>query len=63
MAASRCKAEGRLNNHRLQLHHNPPLKPEERSDRRKIEDPLRVGFLCEADHSAETMRELQAGLI
>ena len=62
MAYSRCKAEGRLNAQRLHLDHDPPLRADERGDRRKVEDPLRVGFLCEADHARKTQAEQQAGL-
>lgn len=57
MTASTCKAQGRLNDRRLQLHHDPPLRDDERGDRRIVEDPRRVGLLCAADHAAETRRQ------
>lgn len=63
MTASTCKAQGFLNDQRLHLHHDPPLRPEERGDRRTVEDPMRCGLLCAADHSRETQREQQTGLV
>ena len=58
MAYSRCAAEGVTNGRRLHLDHEPPLTTEERSDRRKVCDPKRVGFLCVACHSAKTLAEM-----
>lgn len=59
MSASRCRALGILTWQRLHLHHHPPLRDDERADRRAVEDPRRVGFLCEPCHNAETAREQQ----
>jgi hypothetical protein len=59
MTASACKAQGLLTATHLHLHHEPPLTPAERRDRRAVEDPLRVGLLCATDHSAETVRAQQ----
>lgn len=56
MSESRCKAEGRLSAVRLHLHHDPPLTRAEREDKRAVEDPLRVGFLCQRCHNAATAR-------
>lgn len=63
MAASRCRAEGRLNDVALELHHDPPLQPHERQDRRAVCNPLRVGWLCKACHSRATQEQQQAGLV
>lgn len=62
MTDSRCKAEGRLvgdEHGRTRLHtdHDPPLRPEERRDRRKVCDPMRVGLLCGPCHSVKTQKE------
>jgi hypothetical protein len=57
MADSRCAAQGRLNDRQLHLDHDPPLRDDERRDRRAVEDPLRVGLLCRSCHSAKTLRE------
>lgn len=59
MTESRCKADGRLtftnmDGSSLHLHHSPPLLDEERDNRRAVEDPTRVGFLCATCHGAET---------
>lgn len=62
MADSHCKAEGRLNGRHLHLDHDPPLTDAERRDRRAVEDPTRVGFLCRECHGAKTQREQHAGL-
>jgi len=62
MTSSTCKAQGLLNTRRLHLDHDPPLRPEERSDRRAVEDPMRCGLLCAVDHARKTQREQQAGL-
>jgi hypothetical protein len=56
MQDSRCKAEGRLNGPRLQVHHEPPLTDDERQDPRKVCDPYRVGLLCHSCHSARTVQ-------
>jgi len=58
MTASRCRAEGFLNDQRLHLHHDPPLQADERRDRAAVEDENRVGYLCESCHAAETAREM-----
>lgn len=63
MSASTCKAEGRLVTAHLHLHHDPPLRPEERAHRHLVCDPKRVGFLCGMDHSRETQAEQQAGIV
>lgn len=63
MTASTCKAQGLLNDRHLHLDHDPPLRPEERGDRRAVCDPLRVGFLCRADHARKTQREQQTGVL
>lgn len=60
MQASECRRRGHLNIDKLHLHHDPPLRPEERSIRRLVCDPLRVGFLCVGCHSAETLKEQRA---
>ena len=49
---SRCRAEGVINNRDLHLHHSPPLTAAEREDRRAIENPMRVIFLCGQCHRA-----------
>lgn len=56
---SRCRADGRAtwvnrDGTNLHLHHEPPLRPDERANRQAVEDPHRVGFLCDACHDAET---------
>jgi hypothetical protein len=61
-AFSACAKAGRLaavsdDGTALHLDHEPPLRPEEREDMRKVNDPLRVGFLCRSCHSAKTKRE------
>jgi 5-methylcytosine-specific restriction enzyme A len=60
MTWSQCKALGILNDRNLNLDHEPPLRPDERSNRRAIEDPLRVGFLCPECHSRKTLAEQRA---
>jgi hypothetical protein len=60
MKDSTCKAEGRITFRRLHLDHDPPLRADERCDRRVVCDPLRVGFLCASCHSTKTNREQQA---
>src|SRR5580765_8498259 len=57
MPDSQCRADGRLEGRRLHLDHTPPLRPEERRDRRAVCDPRRVGLLCAACHSRKTLRE------
>lgn len=57
MAWSRCRAEGRLTTDELQLDHDPPLRADERRDRRAVEDWRRVGLLCRACHSRKTLAE------
>jgi len=63
MADSQCKAAGRLVADHLHLDHDPPLRPEERHDRRSVEDPLRVGWLCTTCHNARTRRQMNAGVV
>lgn len=63
MDDSACRQAGLLNDHDLHLDHDPPLRSEERSDRRAVCDPLRVGLLCASCHSRKTQREQQAGLV
>jgi hypothetical protein len=60
MKDSECKADGRITHRRLHLDHDPPLRDEERSARRAVCNPLRVGFLCASCHSRKTNREQQA---
>lgn len=60
MAASRCRAEGRLEWRRLHLDHDPPLKDDERRDRKAVCNPMRVGFLCWRCHSAKTVQEMRS---
>jgi hypothetical protein len=60
MRDSICKAEGRTNGAHLHLDHDPPLTPAERSDRRIVCDPQRVGFLCASCHAHKTNREQRA---
>lgn len=60
MQHSQCKAQGRLNIERLNLDHDPPLQDWERSDRSRVEDDTRVGFLCASCHSRKTRTELSA---
>lgn len=57
MAASLCRQQGLINGRRLHLHHDPPLRDDERTDQKAVCDPLRVGFLCEQCHNTETARE------
>lgn len=59
MQDSRCKATGVLETSHLHLDHDPPLRDEERSDPRKVCDPMRVGLLCRVDHNRKTQREQQ----
>src|SRR5262245_49139710 len=54
--ASQCRAKGLLNPFRLHLHHDPPLRSEERSDPQAVCNPARVGLLCESCHATETRR-------
>lgn len=54
MTASRCQAEGRETSERLHLHHDPPLRDDERSDPRAVCNLRRVGLLCEQCHGVET---------
>lgn len=61
MGDSQCKAEGYLNAINLHLDHDPPLRDDERADRRTVCDELRVGFLCASCHSRKTRREQDAG--
>jgi hypothetical protein len=56
MAASQCRAAGRLTGMRLHVHHDPPLRDDERGQVHVVCDPRRVGLLCEACHNAETAR-------
>ena len=56
-AFSRCRRRGVLTATKLHLDHEPPLRPEERRDRRAVENPLRVGFLCPSCHSAKTLEQ------
>ena len=63
MADSQCRAQGLLNDHDLHLDHDPPLRPDERQDRRAVCNPLRVGFLCASCHARKTLRERQMGLV
>ena len=58
MSESRCRQAGILNDQKLELDHDPPLRHEERRDRAAVEDPKRVGFLCQSCHAAKTAREL-----
>lgn len=60
MHDSVCKREGRITDRRLHLDHDPPLREDERDDRRAVCDPLRVGFLCASCHSLKTNRERRA---
>jgi hypothetical protein len=66
MQDSQCKADGVLNEGAgdgkgLNLDHDPPLQDWERADRRRIENPMCVGFLCARCHSARTRRHMNAG--
>ena len=66
MTESRCNSLGVLtffnqDGSRLHLHHNPPLQEHERDDRQAVEDPRRVGFLCQSCHAAETLASQQMG--
>ena len=63
MAASQCRASGRLNAQHLHLDHDPPLRRRERVDRRVVEDPRRVGLLCRSCHARKTLQEQQAGVV
>lgn len=63
MTASRCNARGEVNGLKLHLHHDPPLEQEEQQDRSAVCNPLRVGFLCETCHRAETRRQQLAGIV
>lgn len=56
-AFSECARTGLLNAANLHLDHEPPLLPEERRDKRKVCDPLRVGLLCRRDHGIKTREE------
>jgi len=51
---SRCHAAGLLNGDNLHLDHEPPLRPEERVDRRAVCDPMRVQLLCQSCHAAKS---------
>ena len=57
--ASLCKRTGLLNDQHLHLHHDPPLRDDERAHRAVVEDPKRVGFLCACCHNAWTAKEMQ----
>ncbi len=55
-AHSKCKASGLLtfasaDGSSLHLDHEPPLRDEERSDRRAVCDPQRIQLLCRECHS------------
>lgn len=63
MADSYCRARNVLNDQHLHLDHDPPLRDDERSDRRAVENPMRVGLLCRSCHSAKTIRERTAANI
>lgn len=58
---SRCKAEGMFVSYRLELDHEPPLRPEERDDDVKVCDPKRVQYLCYACHGVKTARQRVQG--
>lgn len=60
---SQCKRNGWLNDRHLQLHHDPPLRDDERADRGKVEDPLRVKVLCASCHSARTRLQMASGVV
>lgn len=67
MHASQCKAAGILTpgHPGAALHHDhePPLAPSERTSRRSVCDPRRVGLLCQSCHSAKTRREQAEGRV
>ncbi len=55
-AHSKCKAAGLLtfasaDGSSLHLDHEPPLRDEERGDRRAVCDPLRIQLLCASCHA------------
>lgn len=52
MRDSQCRRAGVWTFRDLHLHHDPPLRPDERRDPRLVCDPRRVGFLCESCHNA-----------
>lgn len=54
---SQCKAQGYFNADRLQLDHEPPLRPEERDEDAKVCDPKRVQYLCYDCHRRKTKRQ------
>lgn len=54
---SLCLLAGRINGTDLHLDHTPPLRDEERSDWRRVCDPLRVVFYCSTCHNRKTQRE------
>lgn len=56
---SRCHAAGRLNAADLHLDHWPPLRDDERANRRAVCDPRRVRFLCASCHNALTRAQQQ----
>jgi hypothetical protein len=49
---SRCRQAKVLTAKGLHLHHEPALRPEERTSERAVCDPARVGFLCVTCHNA-----------
>lgn len=63
MLDSQCRADGIENARHLHLDHDPPLRPEERTHRRTVEDPRRVGLLCRTCHNRKTQREQRAELV
>jgi 5-methylcytosine-specific restriction endonuclease McrA len=54
---SRCKADGLLTSGSLHFDHEPPLRDDERGDRRAVENPRRIQLLCGDCHRAKTQRE------
>jgi 5-methylcytosine-specific restriction protein A len=54
---SQCAQRGVLNDVDLHVDHEPPLTDEERTDRAKVCDPLRVGLLCASCHATKTAGE------
>lgn len=53
-AWSHCAGDGVLNDRDLHLDHEPPLRPDERSNWRAIQDAARCGYLCARCHALKT---------
>lgn len=51
---SQCRAAGLIVGDDLQLHHDPPLRPDERDKPWIVQDSKRVMFLCRQCHTKVT---------